>query len=140
MKHPIIYVVVLVLFATANKATAQTGLDPGKQNYLVLSKNIEQLNPILLTANSLSESDGGQFGEFHVVFCGKTVTKLPDNKGIQRLLDKAEKMGAKVFVCGLSLQKFGIAPEALPKGISVVDNGIFYGFQLQKKGFNTLTI
>ena len=59
---------------------------------------------------------------------------------IVQYLKKAKVQNIKVFVCGLSLSKFNINPEALPSNLEITPNGILYGFQLIKKGFITLTI
>ena len=111
-----------------------------KNNYLVLSKNIQQLKPILLTANELAKEDGKKYGEFYVVICGKTVTKLTNNSDLDEILKKAKAQNVNIFACGLSLKKFNINPDQLPKNITVIDNGILYSFQLKKEGFITLSI
>ncbi|AGA80217.1 DsrE family protein [Echinicola vietnamensis] len=111
-----------------------------KSNYFVLTRNIKQLQPILLTAKTLAASDGEQFGEFHVVICGKAVKDLLDEKALSPILSKAKKYKVTLLACGFSLQKFDINPDELPLGISVTENGILYGFQLQKRGFYTITL
>lgn len=111
-----------------------------KNNYLVLSKNIEQLKPVMLTATELAEQDGNKYGVFHVIFCGKTVQNISKNKEFLSLTQQAKEQHLKVFVCRLSLKKFGIDPNDIPDTIEVTENGILEGFQLTKKGFLTLTI
>lgn len=111
-----------------------------KNNYLVLSKNIQQLKPVLLTANELEKEDGKKHGVFYVIICGKTVKDIVDNLDFNKLLEKAKKQNIRVFACGISLSKFNINPETLPSHIEITPNGILYGFQLAKKGFITLTI
>lgn len=128
----------LVLFGTS-PLQAQD-FNPKKHHYLVLSQNIEQLKPFLLTANALAEADGKKYGDFYVIICGKTVRDIVNNPNFNTLLEDAKNQKVKVFVCGLSLKKFNIDPNLLPSNITVVDNGILYGFQLQKKGFLSLTI
>jgi intracellular sulfur oxidation DsrE/DsrF family protein len=44
------------------------------------------------------------------------------------------------LACGFSLKKFGVDASAIPKEMSVVDNGILYGFNLQKDGFLSITL
>jgi len=111
-----------------------------KHNYLVLSKNIQQLAAILQTSIALSEEDGEKYGDFYIIICGKTVNDIPYNLEFDKLLDKAKAQHIKVFVCGLSLAKFNIKESQLPHDIEITANGIFLGFQLSKKGFISLTL
>jgi intracellular sulfur oxidation DsrE/DsrF family protein len=115
-------------------------IKPEKNNYLVLSKNIQQLKSILLTATALSKEDGNTYGDFYVIICGKTVSNIINNNSFNELLNKAKAQNIKVYACGISLKKFEVDTTLLPKNIEVTENGILYGFQLTKKGFITLTI
>ena len=138
MKKSIIFLTTmfLMLFGTVQ---AQD-YNPRQNNYLVLSKNIQQLKPVLLTANELAKEDGENYGEFYVIICGKTVNDIANNTGFSELLKQATTQNVKVFVCGISLHKFNIDPSKMPNNIEITPNGILYGFQLTKQGFITLTI
>lgn len=114
--------------------------DLEKNNYLVLSKNIQQLKPILITATALHQEDAENFGDFIVIFCGKTVTELANNPNLNKLLEQAKEQHIQILACGLSLKKFHVNPEELSSSIQIIENGILHGFQLTKKGFFTLTI
>jgi len=140
MKNSIVIITTMFfLFFGINQTNAQD-FNPKKNNYLILSQNIEQLKPMLLTASELMKEDGKKYGDFYVIICGKTVSDIPDNLDFNKLLDAAKKQNVTVFVCGLSLKKFNIDPMLLPENIKVVDNGILYSLQLSKSGFTTLTI
>jgi len=140
MKNQFIIIATLCLLVFGTSALSSQNINPQKNNYLVLSKNIQQLNPVLLTANALAKEDGNTYGEFYVIICGKTVTDMLNNPNFNALLDKAKAQNIKVFACGISLKKSDINPKLLPKNIEVTENGILYGFQLAKKGFISLTI
>lgn len=114
--------------------------NPRKRNYLILSQQLQQLKPILLTAHELGKEDGKKHGDFYVILCGKTVSDIPGDAAFYRLLEEAKNQKVTIFVCGLSLKKFNIDPAELPKGLQIIENGILYGFQLSKKGFITLSI
>ena len=127
-------------FMNASLSFAQKkDYNPNKNNYLIVSKNIQQLPPILLTAQELSQKDGRKFGELRVVFCGKTVTEF-QKKEIVEWFQKAQKAGVKVYVCGLSLKKFNIDATSLDQSVKVVENGITFSFEMQQKKFYVLTI
>lgn len=138
MKNISIVAILMFLFAIGT-VQAQT-VNHEKNNYLVLSKNIQQLKPVMLTATELAKQDGNNYGEFHVIFCGKTVQDISKNNEFVSLAKQAKEHNLKIFVCGLSLKKFGIDPNEIPKSIKVIENGILDGLQLTKKGFTTLTI
>lgn len=138
MKNLII-IISIFFFSGKNQLHAQH-FNPEKNNYLILSKNIQQLKPILLTAEALKKEDGKDYGDFHVVICGKTVRNITENTKFKELLKKLKEKNVKVFACGISLNKFNIDKNKLPSNLNVVDNGILYALQLTKKKFITLTI
>ncbi|WP_053977131.1 DsrE family protein [Mangrovimonas xylaniphaga] len=140
MKHKLFYIAFICLLSIGSNSLFAQDFDPEKNNYLILSKNIQQLNPVLITANDLEKEDGKAYGDFYVILCGKTVSDIPNNPEFEKLLKDAKSQNIKVFVCGISMKKFNVDQKQLPKNITVVENGILYGFQLTKQGFNTLTI
>ena len=140
MKNVTLFITtIFVLLVGISQLQAQD-INQKKNNYLVLSKNIQQLRPLLLTANELAKEDGKKYGEFYVIICGKTVNDISDNPDFNKLLEKAKALDVKVFVCGISLSKFNISTETLPSYLEITPNGILFGFQLAKKDFITLTI
>lgn len=140
MRSPLKYIIAICLLCIGTKQLYAQNFDTGKNNYFILSKNIQHLKPIILTANELAKEDGEKYGEFHVVFCEDTVQDIPNNNGFRKLLEEAQTMNIKVFVCGISLKKFNVNPSKLPRSLPIVANGILYGFQLTKKDFITLSI
>ncbi|MCG9972164.1 sulfur reduction protein DsrE [Christiangramia crocea] len=126
----------LTLF-TGNQAQAQHN---SKHNYVVLTKKVPQLQPILITAERLKEEDGAHFGEFEIIICGKEIGDITDSSKMGKFITKAEKLGVKLVACGFSLNKFKVDKEAVPKEMKVVENGILYNFQLQKKGYLSLSL
>ena len=140
MKNSVLFITTMLLLLVGTSQLYAQKINSKKNNYLVLSKNIKQLKPVLLTATELAKEDGKKHGSFYVIICGKTVTEIADNPDFNTLLEKAKDQNVKVFVCGISLSKFNISPEMLPDTLEIIPNGILYGFQLTKKGFITLTI
>ena len=139
MKTKIFMMTMILMFASIENAQSQTS-QPEKNNYLVLTKKIQQFKPALLTASELAKEDGDNFGEFQFIICGKTVKEIAGNQEFIKLLAQAKQQNVKVVVCGLSLNKFDIDFNDLPDGLEYTKNGIQYSFQLQKQGFYTLTI
>ena len=56
------------------------------------------------------------------------------------VIKKAEEAGVHITACGFSLNKFKVDKKKIPKGIKIVENGILYNFQLQKKGYKSLSL
>lgn len=128
----------LTLFGTLNTQAQQMNND--KNNYVVLTKKVPQLQPIILTAESLKAEDGGAFGDFQVIICGKEIGDITETEKISDFIKKAEKAGVQIIACGFSLNKFKVDKTKVPKEIEVVENGILYNFQLQKKGYKSLSL
>jgi len=138
MKNLFLSTIILVLALSIFSTEAQNTMHLEKNNYVVLTTKIPQLKPIILTAEALAEEDGGKFGDFQVIICGKTVTDLTDKEMMRKFIDKAEKANVKIVICGFSMKKFGVDQKDIPQVLEVVDNGILYDFQLQKKGYLSL--
>lgn len=111
-----------------------------KNNYVVLTKKIPQLQPILLTAEALKAEDGENFGDFQVIICGKEIGDITDPEKINKFIKKAHKVGVQIVACGFSLNKFKVEKTKIPKELKLVENGILYNFQLQKKGYKSLSL
>jgi intracellular sulfur oxidation DsrE/DsrF family protein len=135
-------IVIISVFAGINNGTAQNNnkSKQDKNNYFVLTSNVEQLKPIILTAEKLALEDDKKYGEFHVVVCGKTVQDLADPEKMKQFVEMAEKNNVHLYACGFSLDKFHVDPSRIPNQFKVVENGILYGFRLQKKGFYSLSL
>lgn len=129
-------IMVIALFATAQ---AQQ-LPIQKNNYVVLTKKVPQLQPILLTAKALKEEEGERFGDFQVIICGKLIGDITNPEKMKDFIEKAEKAGVKIIACGFSLNKFEVDTTKIPDEINTVENGILYNFQLQKKGYMSLSL
>ncbi|WP_031425454.1 sulfur reduction protein DsrE [Flavimarina sp. Hel_I_48] len=128
----------LTFFGTVETQAQQ--IDTDRNNYVVLTKKIPQLQPILLTAEALKAEEGEAFGDFEVIICGREIGDITDGKKMKNFIQKAEKVGVKLVACGFSLNKFKVDKTKVPKEMKVVENGILYNFQLQKKGFKSLSL
>ena len=133
----IIYSSIIILLSVfaGNEAKAQ---HDSSYNYVVLTKKLPQLKPILLTAEKLKEKDGDRFGEFQVIICGKTIEDITKPEKIDKFRTMADKIGVQLVACGFSLNKFEVDIEKVPSDIKIVENGILYNFELQKKGYLSL--
>ncbi|MFV8226103.1 sulfur reduction protein DsrE [Christiangramia aquimixticola] len=119
---------------------AQTKISSKKNNYVVLTRKLPQLKPILLAAEELKMEDAHKFGEFHIVVCGQTVSELTNPEAMEEFMKQVTDIGVKMNACGFSLKKFKVNTEELPDGIKVVENGILHNLQLQKKGYISLEL
>ncbi len=126
-----------VLMLITNPVNAQETTTT-QNNYVVLTKKVEQLKPIILTAKSLKEEDGENFGDYQAIICGQDITLLTDKEKMKGFLIDAKEAGVKLIACGFSMKKFGVDAEDIPAEFEIVENGILYDFQLQKKGYYSL--
>ena len=109
-----------------------------KNNYVVLTKKVDQLKPILITAEALALEDGERFGDFQVIVCGQDISQLTDTDKMKGFVAQAEKAGVHLVACGFSMNKFKVDPKDIPQEMEIVENGILHDFQLQKKGYYSL--
>jgi intracellular sulfur oxidation DsrE/DsrF family protein len=131
-------IIMLALFSTIKTHAQQN--DSSQNNYVVLTKKVPQLQPIILTAEALKAEDGDAFGDFQVIICGQEIGDITDVEKMNDFIHKAEKAGVRIIACGFSLNKFKIDKTKIPNEIEVVENGILYNFQLQKKGYKSISL
>lgn len=129
-------IILSVLFSIQTQAQNKKGVD----NYVVLTKKVQQLKPIILSATSLKNENEKQFGEFVVIICGKEIGEITDPEKINEFIEMAKEANVQIVACGFSLSKFKVDPSTVPEEIKIVENGILYNFQLQKKGFLNLSL
>ncbi|WP_027124984.1 sulfur reduction protein DsrE [Gelidibacter mesophilus] len=129
---------ILTVFSTFKMKAQEMG--KSKNNYVVLTTKVPQLQPIILTAQALKEEEGEAFGDFQVIICGKDIGQITDHEKINIFIEKAETSGVQIIACGFSLNKFKVNQSKIPASIKVVENGILYNFQLQKKGYKSLSL
>lgn len=130
--------IVFLLAFIPNPANAQ--VQDEQQNYVVLTKKIPQLQPIFLTAETLAQEDGNNFGKFEVIICGQTVKDLSDKEMMQEYINIAKQHNVELIACGFSLNKFGVDRKDISPELRVVENGILYNLQLQKKGYTSISL
>lgn len=138
MKMYFLSSIVFLLAFIPNPANAQ--VQDEQQNYVVLTKKIPQLQPIFLTAETLAQEDGNNFGKFEVIICGQTVKDLSDKEMMQEYINIAKQHNVELIACGFSLNKFGVDRKDISPELRVVENGILYNLQLQKKGYTSISL
>lgn len=138
MKMYFLSSIVFLLAMITNPVNAQ--VQEEQQNYVVLTKKIPQLQPIFLTAETLAREDGNNFGKFEVIICGQTVKELTNKEMMQDYINKAKEHNVDLIACGFSLNKFGVDRKDISPELRVVDNGILYNLQLQKKGYTSISL
>lgn len=140
MKTTLIILVSILIGLSSVNALGHKSIHPKTNNYVVITSNIQQIKPIVLAAKDLAKEDGKIFGEFQLIICGKAVAELTQPEKIAPFLEMAKKEGVKLVACGYSLNESKINPKDLPSEVKVVDNGLFYDFQLQKKGYLSIEL
>lgn len=135
----IIFVSTALILALLTGIHAQNQTPDGKMNYIILAKQIPQLEIILMTAEELAQREDNT-GDFQALICGKEVTELTDHQKMAPWIKRAEEAGVSLVVCGFSLNMFKVDRTQLPDGIKVVDNGLIHVVDLQKKGYISVSL
>ncbi|WP_372639271.1 DsrE family protein [Fodinibius sp.] len=115
----------------------QTRIHPGtEQDYAMLVRNYNHLRAAVKTVDMLSD-DNHNIGNFEVILCGNKITQINSNED---LINEAQQKGITITACGMSMNKFSIDESELPDGVQVVQNGLIRIFDLQEKGYQTITL
>lgn len=129
--------IMFVLFTPNTQAQTQP-LE--KTDYVVLTRQVSQLKPIILAAQELAKQDAHHFGDFQIVVCGKAVQDLTDEEMMKGFILQAEQAKLTINACGFSLRKFGVDRDKLHQSFNIVENGMLYNFELQKKGYLSIEL
>ncbi len=140
MKNIILLSLLFIASVAYSPVLGQEHSNSDKHNYVVLTNKVEQLKPILLSAEALKKEDGRHFGEFKVIICGKNIADITEPHRMEQHLKKAAQLGVDLVACGFSLKKFNVDATRVPDQMSRVDNGILYNLQLQKAGYFSLSL
>lgn len=140
MKIRLLFLSMLLLtLLLHNSAVAQNTSGP-KQNYVVLTKKVPQLQPIMLAAEELKKEHEASFGAFEIIICGQLIGDVTDPEKMNKFIEQAERLGVTIVACGFSLNKFNVDRSEVPKALKIVENGILYNLQLQQKGYYSLSL
>ncbi|MEO8933111.1 MAG: sulfur reduction protein DsrE [Xanthomarina sp.] len=131
-----ICIVMLSIFTISNVHAQKRN----SQNYVVMTKNVQQIKPILIAAEALKLEDGKHFGDFQIIVCGKNVGDVADASKMDEFTEKAKTLGVTINACGFSLNRFKVERSSVPESLSIVENGILQYLQFQKKGYNNLSL
>lgn len=89
---------------------------------------------------SLKTRKAEAFDDFQIIICGKNIAKITNLDKINAFIEKAGQLGVSIVACGFSLKKFKVDATKLSSKIKIVENGILHNFQLQDKGYKSLSL
>lgn len=124
--------ILLVLIMLGITGNAQNNPQGDRNNYVVSTTKIPQLQPIILTAEALREEDGAKYGDFQIVMYGSNVKGLTNKEEMETYTGKAKAAGVSISVCKISLDRLKIDQSELHEYIQVVDHAYTHLIQLQK--------
>ena len=124
--------ILILVFMLGVSGFAQTKSGFEKNNYVVSTSKIPQLEPIILTAEALKQEDGQKFGDFQIVLYGPNVEELTDKEKMSNYIKKAKPAGVEIKVCKLSINFLKIDIKDLHPYVKVVDHAFTHLLQLQK--------
>ncbi len=106
--------------------------------FAFLITNTDQFFDVVETAQEMDVKNN-KFS-FEIVVAGKLAKDLADNKELINEIDKAEKLGVKIVVCEGAISYFKVEKSKLGKRLLTTPNAWIYMFELQDKGFKTLSL
>ena len=123
--------------SATEKKTSAIQSNEQSNNYALLVRNYNHLRAAVNTLDMMTSENPKAVNNFEVVFCGRKITKI--NKH-QSLINEAKQKGVTLTACGMSMKKFSMDKKQLPNGVVVKPNGLIRIFELQKKGYKTITL
>lgn len=99
--------------------------------------SIEHFKAAILTADQLQKNNRNFTIE--VVAVGKLVKDIAEEQTLLEDINKAEALGVKLTVCEVAMASNKVSKNKLDKRIVTIRNGWVYMFELQDKGYNTIS-
>lgn len=134
------YIISLLLSFLFGASYAQSSNLSPVDNYVILTKKIQQLKPILLASGQLRSEFAHETGAIKIIICGKEVDQLTDVSIMSAFLEEASRLDVSLIACGFSLNKFKVDRQDVLPGINIVENGIFHNLKLQHQGYLNLSL
>ncbi|MCT3897488.1 hypothetical protein PF438_14440 [Elizabethkingia meningoseptica] len=136
-------ILITALIFTSNYSNAQTQTLGNKVEYkgankklAVMISDVKHFNTTVETAELLKLKENGL--TFEIVIVGILAKEIVENKELIKIIDRAEKSGAKLVICEYALDVLKVDKSKLDKRISITPNALVYMFELNDKGYNTL--
>lgn len=129
----------LIIFSAISigKVEAQ---ESKKNNYVVSTVQVKQINPILLTATALADEDGEVFGNFDLIIYGETVKELTDKSKMTTMMQQANQTKMILKVCKIAMDHYGVSVEDIPQEFQPVENAFTELLQLQRSGYFSIEL
>lgn len=118
--------------ALAPRPPAEPAEVPG---VVLLVRSLRHLEMALKTGEHLRSGSRVQAALVQIVVCDEAVQSLVDNAALAARIASANAVGVHTFACGLSMERFGVAPSALPAAVGQVPNGVIEVLRLQSIGY-----
>ena len=125
--------------ANAVQATSNTQV-AAKKNYGILISQPDHLKAAVHTAQTMRKEAKYNADKIVIMACAKSVEAFKKGSEMKALFEAGKAAGVTYKVCGMSLEKFKIAPSEILEGAEVIPNGLTYMFDLQQEGFTTVEL
>ena len=99
----------MTLFSNTNLQAQET--ESSKNNYVVVTNKVAQLQPIILTAEVLKAEEGNDFGNFEIIICGPEIGDITDAEKINKFIKKGHRKFDGLFYI-LDLTSTGLFTSA----------------------------
>lgn len=125
--------------ANAVQTTSNTQV-AAKKNYGILISQPDHLKAAVHTAQTMRKDAKYNADKIVIMACAKSVEAFKKDGEMKAFFEAGKAAGVTYKVCGMSLEKFKIAPADILEGAEVIPNGLTYMFDLQQEGFTTVEL
>lgn len=137
------FLAVSALMGVIPSVSAQEQIKTVKYNgqstkFAFLVTNAMQFQGAVATAEQMDVQKNNF--SYEIVVAGKLAQELAENEELTKEIDKSQKLGVKIVVCEGALAYFNVPKSKLDKRLFTTPNGWIYMFELNDKGYNTLSL
>ncbi|MBK0401823.1 DoxX family membrane protein [Adhaeribacter sp. BT258] len=111
-----------------------------KNNYGILISQPDHLKAAVNTAQTMRNEEKYNADKIVIMACAKSVEAFKKDSEMKLFFEAGKAAGVTYKVCGMSLDKFKIAPSEIMDGAEIIPNGLTYMFDLQQEGFITVEL
>ncbi len=125
-------------YARAASAIETPVLVKPVKKYAILVRNAQHLKAAVMTGEALRKENS--LNQFEIVVIGDVVKNLGPADELNAAIETSRKQGLKIVACEYAMDQFNVKKADINPSVMTTPNAFIYFFELQEKGFKTITL
>lgn len=126
-----------LIYGQGSITVNKPGYEGDSDKFAIMLSQPKHMETAIVTAEMLDIANRGY--TFEVVMVGPLAKEMSENPDFKKYIDMSEKLGIKLSVCGIALERQGVDESKVDERIHITANAWLRIYELQDKGYNVIT-